>query len=409
MAKNSTKEKILSALAKTENYIKTQAQNVKESVKKDEHEQDEQLDEFVEEELEFNDESQNEHHEEVQEDFDSEEVEEQEQQSVVDLSKIMIKDENPTNSKHKKDVEESMDDSELDELFEALDDLEMDMDDEVREEETHHEEEVQEEVQDDESNPEDESSYASEEEELVENAQDEEMSQTQETLVKQSLEASSDLANVDVSLFSHEKFVSFVKEYENPVHKIKLMGRRISYLNSLVKRLQTTNNELKDRSLNLASNYENVKKDEEKVINDKVSRKIGDLFLDIIPSIDIFEMAISNEVENPELKKWLIGFKMIYNQLYGILESNGIQKMDIKQGDKPDHNFHNQIELKKTDEIEPGLIYAVKQSGYLYKDKLLRVASVVISAPLDDEEKVASKDESTDKSSDDESSNDSNE
>ncbi len=191
--------------------------------------------------------------------------------------------------------------------------------------------------------------------------------------------------DVDISFFSHEKFVDFVKSKKNPLEKIRLMGKRISFLNSKNDQLRSNISEIKTRSIQLASDYENLKKDETKNSDNAIDKKISSIFLDIIPSIDIFEMALSSQVENEELKKWLVGFKMIYNQLFDILESNGVKKIEINRGDKPNHNYHNQIEIFKTDEIEPNLIWSVKQSGYMYKEKLLRVASVVVSGKVEND------------------------
>lgn len=70
---------------------------------------------------------------------------------------------------------------------------------------------------------------------------------------------------------------------------------------------------------------------------------------------------------------------MIYNNIFSVLENNGVKKIEIKPGDEPDYNFHQTIELVESDDIPKGKIVDIRQPGYLFNDKLLRVASVTVS------------------------------
>lgn len=70
---------------------------------------------------------------------------------------------------------------------------------------------------------------------------------------------------------------------------------------------------------------------------------------------------------------------MIYNNIFGVLENNGVTKIAIKPGDEPDYNFHQTIELVTSNDIPKGKIVEIRQPGYLFNGKLLRVASVTVS------------------------------
>ena len=79
-----------------------------------------------------------------------------------------------------------------------------------------------------------------------------------------------------------------------------------------------------------------------------------------------------------ELKNYLEGFKLIYNQIKEILNANDVKEIEAL-GKEFDPNFHQSIAVKKDDSQESGIVLEVYQKGYTYKDKVLRPAMVIIN------------------------------
>jgi molecular chaperone GrpE (heat shock protein) len=49
-------------------------------------------------------------------------------------------------------------------------------------------------------------------------------------------------------------------------------------------------------------------------------------------------------------------------------------------GEKFDHNYHNAVEYKNSEDVEEGYIISELKPGYLYNGKLINVADVIVSA-----------------------------
>ena len=104
----------------------------------------------------------------------------------------------------------------------------------------------------------------------------------------------------------------------------------------------------------------------------------ADILLSLLPIIDNFERVIDKPVESDELKNYLEGFKLIYNQIKEILNANEVK--EIEALDKEfDPAFHQSITTRKDETKESGVVLEVYQKGYTYKDKVLRPAMVIIN------------------------------
>jgi len=142
-------------------------------------------------------------------------------------------------------------------------------------------------------------------------------------------------------------------------------------------------NALKDQLLRLMADSENLRKRSERDIS--AAKKYGALGLarDLLGSIDNLETAISHMPENKDdmdetLKNILVGVEMSARELASVLERHHIKKVTPEQ-EKFDYNIHQAMFEVPTDEVEPGMVVQVVQSGYMLHDRLLRPAMVGVS------------------------------
>ncbi len=142
-------------------------------------------------------------------------------------------------------------------------------------------------------------------------------------------------------------------------------------------------NALKDQLLRLMAGSENLRKRSERDIS--AAKKYGALGLarDLLGSIDNLETAISHMPENKDdmdetLKNILVGVEMSARELASVLERHHIKKVTPEQ-EKFDYNIHQAMFEVPTDEVEPGMVVQVVQSGYMLHDRLLRPAMVGVS------------------------------
>jgi molecular chaperone GrpE len=142
-------------------------------------------------------------------------------------------------------------------------------------------------------------------------------------------------------------------------------------------------NALKDQLLRLMADSENLRKRSERDVS--AAKKYGALGLarDLLGSIDNLETAISHMPENKDdmdetLKNILVGVEMSARELASVLERHHIKKVTPEQ-EKFDYNIHQAMFEVPTDEVEPGMVVQVVQSGYMLHDRLLRPAMVGVS------------------------------
>lgn len=154
-------------------------------------------------------------------------------------------------------------------------------------------------------------------------------------------------------------------------------------INKLKEEIKTLNEAL----LRNRADLENFKRrtQEERIKERKYAHQ--DLFEDLLEVISIFDSAVNVETDDPKLKKFLIGFKMVNKNFNQILEKYGVKKIEALN-QKFDHNFHEAVEEVVNDDVEPGTIVNVQINGYCYKDRVLRPSRVIVSKKSSEDEDV---------------------
>ncbi|BDU67576.1 MAG: protein GrpE [Candidatus Tyloplasma litorale] len=137
--------------------------------------------------------------------------------------------------------------------------------------------------------------------------------------------------------------------------------------------------EFKNKYLSVLAEMENFRKRLDQEKRDLIKYRSSSFIQNILPTIDMFELAVSSENVSDEIKNWLEGFKMILRNFKSTLEAEGIKEIIVKPNDEFNSKFHHAIEEVETSEFESGKIIQVKQKGYLIHDRLLRPATVVVA------------------------------
>ena len=148
-------------------------------------------------------------------------------------------------------------------------------------------------------------------------------------------------------------------------------------VNELKNQLEEKNQkieELTDTLKRLQAEFENYKKWINKERIELVKYAHADLIAKILPVLDSFEMALKS-ISNKE--KFIEGIKMIYAQLYSILEAEGLKPMK-SVGEKFDPYKH-EVLMKEESNKPQETILEEFQKGYMLNDKVLRFSKVKLS------------------------------
>jgi molecular chaperone GrpE len=126
--------------------------------------------------------------------------------------------------------------------------------------------------------------------------------------------------------------------------------------------------------------FANYKITQEKRLSDIGSHAGGKIVGDILPVLDSFDMAMANtSVWESVDENWRVGIEYIHSQFHTILEQHGLSIIQVQKGDNFNPELHEVLEVEKLDNNENhDKILSVRQTGYLFKEKVLRPAKVVI-------------------------------
>ena len=107
---------------------------------------------------------------------------------------------------------------------------------------------------------------------------------------------------------------------------------------------------------------------------------------ELLPILDSFHMALSNEPSDPALKNYLTGFQYIYRNLVTVLENEGVSEIVPEVGKKFDPNVMNAVDTEEKEEAN--VILKVYGNGYKLHERIIRPAMVQVSVVKKEETKL---------------------
>ena len=104
------------------------------------------------------------------------------------------------------------------------------------------------------------------------------------------------------------------------------------------------------------------------------------IITELIPIVDNFERAINNDENelSEELKKYFVGFKMMYSQLVEVLKKYGVEEIN-RVGEVFDPKQEQALLTDSREDLDDEVVIEVLLKGYKLKDRVIRPASVKIN------------------------------
>lgn len=137
--------------------------------------------------------------------------------------------------------------------------------------------------------------------------------------------------------------------------------------------------DLKNALLLNRADLENFKKHmKDEAIKDRKYASLN-LISDIIVPLEYLSKACEYQTTSVEMNNFLIGFRMIANQLMDVLINDGLKVIDCKIGDEFDPAIHHAVATEKVEETEKNKIIEIVSKGYLYKERIIKPAMVKVS------------------------------
>ena len=170
--------------------------------------------------------------------------------------------------------------------------------------------------------------------------------------------------------------------------------------NEKISQLETEVSELKDKLLRKAAEFENYKRRTE---NDQINllNYAAESFIQkLLPVVDDFERSLQHVDDAQEVDAIKKGLKLIYDKLMKVLDEQGIKKME-SVGQPFNVDYHEALLQRPDDSVEPHTVLEEVEKGYIYKDKVIRHAKVIVSEEIrEEQEEPADNNKPTEEESD---------
>ncbi len=157
----------------------------------------------------------------------------------------------------------------------------------------------------------------------------------------------------------------------------------IEELHAKIEQLEKERDDLKDKYLRKAAEFENYKRRTEQEFSSLTKYANEQLITDLLPVIDDFERSLHVSKDRREFGPFYKGIEMIYHKLLKLLESKGVSAIE-SQGKPFDVDLHDALMQTPKSDIEPNTVVEEVEKGYMYKDKVIRHAKVVVAKEPDD-------------------------
>lgn len=132
-----------------------------------------------------------------------------------------------------------------------------------------------------------------------------------------------------------------------------------------------------ERLMRLQADFENYKKRTQKEKTDIYQFALEGFVTKLLPVLDNLDRAEA-AADDDNTDKYREGVQMVFKQLIGVLNEEGLQEIDCV-GTAFDPNFHHGVAVGEDPEKDDQVVLEVFQKGYTFKDKVIRPAMVKVN------------------------------
>jgi len=154
-------------------------------------------------------------------------------------------------------------------------------------------------------------------------------------------------------------------------NQLELAELKIAELEKQVK-------EWNDKFLRKAAEFENYKRRTENDQFNLINYAAESFIVKLLPVVNDFERSMEHIDDIDKNKAVKEGIKLVYEKLLKLLKEHGVKKMHTK-GEPFNVDFHDALMQRKDNSVPPHTVLEEVEPGYLYRDKVIRHAKVIVS------------------------------
>lgn len=136
---------------------------------------------------------------------------------------------------------------------------------------------------------------------------------------------------------------------------------------------------LRDQFVRLQADFANFRNRTQRERLELYQRANEDLFLEILPVLDHYEMGLQTAEQHNADQAVLDGFKLVFDQFQNVLNKFNLKPIDAV-GQLFDPHKHEALTHMPSEEYPAETCSHQIRRGYFFGDKMLRAAQVVVSS-----------------------------
>ena len=181
------------------------------------------------------------------------------------------------------------------------------------------------------------------------------------------------------------------REVEESVKQILELKTQIEVKQNKIHELNNKYNQLNKDFVNIinqkASEAQKQVDNEIKNFQAKYEKEIAEIkkyaVADSIPELlnifSKFDFAVSQDVDNPKVKNFLVGLKMFSAMFKTWLKSIGVEEIEVKVGDQFDPNIMDAIDVEQKPTQKDDHVEKIVSKGYKLHDRIIQHVGVIVA------------------------------
>ena len=153
--------------------------------------------------------------------------------------------------------------------------------------------------------------------------------------------------------------------------------KKLEKANEEIARLKAEVDYWKNEYYRAYADTKNLRSNLEKDFKEAMKYRSEGFIEELLPILDSFHMALSNEPDDPKLRNYLTGFQYVYRNLVAVLENEGVSEIVPEIGKKFDPNIMEAVDTVESD--EENIVLKIYGNGYKLHNRIIRPAKVQVT------------------------------
>ena len=176
---------------------------------------------------------------------------------------------------------------------------------------------------------------------------------------------------------SVKKILELKTQIEVKQNKIHELNNKYDQLNKDF--VNIINQKASEAQKQVDNEIKNFQAKYEKEIAEIKKYAVADSIPELLNIFSKFDFAVSQDVDNPKVKNFLVGLKMFSAMFKTWLKSIGVEEIEVKVGDQFDPNIMDAIDVEQKPTQKDDHVEKIVSKGYKLHDRIIQHVGVIVA------------------------------